>query len=135
MNEYQPSGGEAMNFELMAFFQAALFLFAIVDPVGGVPIFISLTEGADDNERRRLLRFAVFTAFLLVLAFALLGSVIMTYVFHISMGEFTFAGGLLLAVVGIRDMVRGGRVCLDSFSQFISGKLPVFMPLPVSFAG
>ncbi len=94
----------------MAFFQAALFLFAIVDPVGGVPIFISLTEGAEDHERRRLLRFAVVTAFLLVVAFALLGSVVMTHVFRISMGEFTFAGGLLLAVVGIRDMVIGHPV-------------------------
>ena len=96
-----------MDIELMAFFQAALFLFAIVDPVGGVPVFISLTGGTDDQERRRVLRFAVFTAFLLVVAFSLLGSVIMTYVFHISMGEFTFAGGLLLAVVGIREMVIG----------------------------
>jgi len=100
-------GAFMMNFDLMAFLQSALFLFAIVDPVGGVSIFVGLTEGTDDNERRRVLRFAVLTAFLLVVVFALLGSVIMTYVFRISMGEFTFAGGLLLAVVGIRDMVAG----------------------------
>jgi hypothetical protein len=31
--------------------------------------------------------------------------------------------------------IRGGRVCLDSFSQFISGELPVVMPLPVPSVG
>jgi MarC family membrane protein len=98
-----------MNIDAMAFLQSALFLFAIVDPVGGVPIFVGLTEGTKDHERRRVLRFAVLTAFALVVLFALVGSVIMTYVFHISMGEFTFAGGLLLAIVGIRDMVAAGH--------------------------
>lgn len=27
---------------------------------------------------------------------------------------------------------RGGRVCLDNLKQFLSGKLPWFMPLPQS---
>jgi multiple antibiotic resistance protein len=98
-----------MQFETLAFMQSALFLFAIVDPVGGIPIFIGLTEGTDDHERRRVLRIALLTAFALVVAFALVGSVIMTHVFRISMGEFTFAGGLLLAIVGIRDIVAAGH--------------------------
>lgn len=98
-----------MQFEILAFMQSTLFLFAIVDPVGGIPIFIGLTEGTEDHERRRVLRFAVLTAFALVAVFALVGSVVMTHVFRISMGEFTFAGGLLLAVVGIRDIVATGH--------------------------
>ena len=28
--------------------------------------------------------------------------------------------------------IRGGRVCLDSLKQFLSGKLLCLMPLPVS---
>jgi multiple antibiotic resistance protein len=98
-----------MQFEVLAFMQSILFLFAIVDPVGGIPIFIGLTEGVDDRERRRVLRFAVLTALVLVVAFALVGSVIMSHVFRISMSEFTFAGGLLLVVVGIRDIVTSGH--------------------------
>lgn len=94
-----------MEVSLIAFFQAVLSLFAIVDPVGGIPVFISLTEGATETERRRLLRFATLIALALVVAFALVGSAVMQFVFHISVSEFTFAGGLLLVVVGIREML------------------------------
>jgi len=34
-----------MEITLIAFFQAVLWLFAIVDPVGGIPVFIALTRG------------------------------------------------------------------------------------------
>ncbi|HLA38815.1 MAG TPA: MarC family protein [Candidatus Glassbacteria bacterium] len=97
-----------MEVTLIAFFQAVLSLFAIVDPVGGIPVFISLTQGVTETERRRLLRFATLTALALVVSFALVGSAVMQYVFHIRVSEFTFAGGLLLVVVGIRDMLLGG---------------------------
>jgi multiple antibiotic resistance protein len=97
-----------MNFDPMSFLQSALFLFAIVDPVGNVPIFLGLTQGTEHHERKRVLRFAALTAFAVVMVFALVGSVVMTYVFRISMGEFTFAGGLLLAIIGIRDLVSAG---------------------------
>jgi multiple antibiotic resistance protein len=99
-----------MEITLIAFSQAVLSLFAIVDPVGGIPVFISLTRGISESERRRVFRFAVLIAFTLVVAFALVGSAIMQYVFHISISEFTFAGGLLLVVVGIREMLITGGV-------------------------
>ena len=94
-----------MEITLISFLQAVISLFAIVDPVGGLPVFLGLTHAATESERRRLFTIAVFTAFLVVLSFALMGSYIMEYIFHISLYEFTFAGGLLLVVVGIRYMI------------------------------
>jgi multiple antibiotic resistance protein len=94
-----------MDFTLINFFQAVLSLFAIVDPLGGIPIFIGLTGGATEAERKRVFRLAVITSFLLIVAFALLGSFVMLHVFHITLSEFTFAGGLLLVVVGVHDML------------------------------
>lgn len=98
-----------MEITLIAFSQAVLSLFAIVDPVGGIPVFIALTHGVSETERRRIFRFAALTASALVVAFALVGSAIMQYVFHISVSDFTFAGGLLLVVVGIREMIVTGH--------------------------
>ncbi|MBN2290609.1 MAG: MarC family protein [Candidatus Glassbacteria bacterium] len=94
-----------METSIISFLQAVLSLFAIVDPVGGLPVFLGLTQGATDSERRRVFTTAVITAFLVVLGFALTGSYIMRHVFHISLYEFTFAGGLLLVVVGIHEML------------------------------
>jgi multiple antibiotic resistance protein len=95
-----------LEISLVSFFQAVLSLFAIVDPVGGLPVFLGLTHGATDKERRRVFTIAVITSFLVILAFALTGSYIMKNVFHISLYEFTFAGGLLLVVVGIHEMLK-----------------------------
>ena len=97
-----------MEITLIIFFRAVISLFAIVDPIGGLPVFISLTRGLSEAERRRIFRFAVLTAFLLIIAFALVGSFILQYVFHITISEFTFAGGLLLVVVGIREIIMSG---------------------------
>ncbi|HUU29100.1 MAG TPA: MarC family protein [archaeon] len=97
-----------MEITLLVFFQAALSLFAIVDPIGGLPVFISLTQGLSEQERRRIFRFAVAIAFLLVLSFALVGSFILHHLFHIEISEFAFAGGMLLVVVGIREMLVTG---------------------------
>ena len=95
-----------MEISLSSFLQAVISLFAIVDPIGGLPVFLGLTHGATDSERRRVFTIAVTTAFLVVLGFALTGSFVLQYVFHISIYEFAFAGGLLLVVVGIYDMLH-----------------------------
>ncbi|MCE5271546.1 MarC family protein [bacterium] len=95
-----------MYFEPAIFFQAVLSLFAIVDPLGGLPVFLSLTQGATAPERQRVFRIAVATSFILIVGFALVGLYAMERVFHITMSEFTFAGGLLLVVTGVHDMLR-----------------------------
>lgn len=92
--------------DTVVFFQAVLSLFAIVDPLGGLPVFLSLTRGATEPERQRVYRIAVITAFILIVAFSLVGSFVMERVFRITMSEFMFAGGLLLVVTGVHDMVR-----------------------------
>lgn len=95
-----------MEITPVVFFQAALSLFAIVDPLGGLPVFLGLTRGATESERRRVFRIAVVTAFLLIVAFALVGLFVMERVFRITMSEFMVAGGLLLVVTGVHDMIR-----------------------------
>ncbi len=95
-----------MEITLSVFFQAVLSLFAIVDPLGGLPVFIGLTGGASEAERQRVFRIAVATAFILIVGFALVGSFVMDKVFRITLSEFTFAGGLLLVVTGVHDMLR-----------------------------
>ena len=98
-----------MDGSLLIFFQAVLSLFAIVDPLGGLPVFIALTRDLSEQERRRIFRLAVIIAFLLIVLFALVGSYVMQHVFHIALSEFAFAGGLLLVVVGIREMIVTGN--------------------------
>lgn len=80
-------------------------VFVIVDPVGVVPIFISLTQGYSGAQKRRvLLRAAVFGS-LLLMTFALLGEQLFKFL-NLNMDAFRVGGGILLLITAI-EMLRG----------------------------
>ncbi|MCX6817812.1 MAG: MarC family protein [Candidatus Aenigmarchaeota archaeon] len=70
-------------------------LFAIVDPIAAVPVFISTFGGADRKKRRKAAIDAVLAAFALLVVFALIGMPLLNYL-NISISAFMIAGGLLL---------------------------------------
>ena len=90
---------------LLGFAQAVLSIFIIVDPIGNLPLLAGLTEGVSDNKRRHVFRLAGLVGFCIISAFALVGKYVMRDVFHISIPEFTFGGGLLLVVIGIQSVL------------------------------
>lgn len=69
--------------------------FVVIDPPGLVPLFIALTRGMDSAHRRRLAERACIIAFVLLLAFGLMGEALLGFI-GISMPAFHIAGGLLL---------------------------------------
>jgi multiple antibiotic resistance protein len=46
--------------------------FAIMNPIAGIPVFIALTEGADDIAKERIYKKASTRAFFIVLVFVVL---------------------------------------------------------------
>ena len=82
---------------------AFVTLFVVIDPVGLAPLFVALTQGADDRHRRAIgLRACVIGAAILTL-FGLLGEAVLR-VAGISMPAFRIAGGLLLFLTAL-DML------------------------------
>lgn len=79
-------------------------LFALIDPVGNVPIFAAATSGATPAQRRRVALYiaAFITVFLTFFYFT--GLAILEF-FGISMSAFRIAGGVLLFLLGL-DMTR-----------------------------
>ena len=79
-------------------------LFALMDPIGNLPIFAAATAGASLRQRISVsalicLFAAIFLSFFLFTGLALL------QFFGISMAAFRIAGGILLLLLGL-DMVR-----------------------------
>lgn len=88
-------------------------LFALIDPIGNVPIFAAATQSQSPTARRLLsIYIAIFTAIILTLFF-FAGLNILKF-FGISMDAFRIAGGLLLFLMGL-DMARGDF--LETFSH------------------
>jgi multiple antibiotic resistance protein len=75
-------------------------IFVAANPVGILPIFLSLTEDMDASKRRRTVYVSVLTATILALSFMFLGKGILL-VMGISVADFRVAGGILLLVLSI----------------------------------
>jgi multiple antibiotic resistance protein len=83
--------------QLVKFF--VVFL-VVVEPIGVIPIFIGLTEGATEAERRRMARKGVVIAAAILLVFSLVGGPFLRLM-GISIEAFRIFGGLLLFLIAL----------------------------------
>ena len=74
-------------------------LFVILDPLGLIPLFLTLTPGASAAERRRTAMRASVIAFAILALFAITGPAVLDGL-GITLGAFRVAGGLFLFWIG-----------------------------------
>jgi len=84
-------------------FKVAIALFAIVNPIGCLPIFISATEGWSKQERQKTAKTVGLTVFMVLIISAFLGDKILNF-FSISIPSFQIGGGILLMLIAISMM-------------------------------
>ena len=89
------------------FTSAFVTLFVIMDPIGTVPLFLSLTGGMAADQVRRAARQAVLVSFLVIVVFAFFGQRILAYL-HVSLPALQCAGGLLLLLVALELLTGRG---------------------------
>jgi multiple antibiotic resistance protein len=78
-------------------------IFAIVDPFGYVPIFLSLTAGDSEALRRKMIRKACATAFIVLTISTFIGQQVLSF-FGISIPALQISGGLILLIIGFEMM-------------------------------
>ena len=81
-------------------FKIGIALFAIVNPIGSVPIFISATVGWDRKQKLRTANVVAVTVFLVLLTSALVGDGILEF-FSITIPSFQVGGGILILLIAI----------------------------------
>jgi multiple antibiotic resistance protein len=94
---------EYLQFGTLAFTS----LLAILNPLSAVPVFIAMTASYDRAHRAATLRRAILTAFVVMVAFSLLGSFILRF-FGITTHAFQIAGGIIFFGIGW-DMLHARR--------------------------
>lgn len=93
---------------LHAFLLAFVPLFWAIDPMGVLPVFVSLTEGMSPPLRRQVVRDALITAVAVSLAFLFLGEPVFRLL-GVTTDDFRIAGGVLLVVFAVQDLIVGGK--------------------------
>jgi len=89
-----------MLFPFKFFWEVFITLLVITDPPGVVPVFLGLTRDRTPPERHRLAWQAALVAFLVIVAFAVFGRSILTYL-GVGLPALQVAGGLLLLLVAL----------------------------------
>ena len=79
-------------------------LFALIDPVGNVPLFAAGTVGATTRDRARVALYVSLFVFGLLTLFYFSGLALLQF-FGISLPAFRIAGGVILLLMGL-DMAR-----------------------------
>jgi multiple antibiotic resistance protein len=83
-------------------------LFVAMDYVGNLPILIALTRDMTTSQRSGTVRSAMLTAFALGLGFIIIGQAGFQFP-GIEVADFLVAGGIILLVLSIKDLVTGSN--------------------------
>lgn len=102
-------------------------LFVIMDPVGTIPIFLSLNRGRSAATLRRAAWQAVAVSFAVIVAFAFFGQQILGYL-HISLPALQAAGGLLLLLVAL-ELLTGKEQEATAAADVNVALVPLGTPL------
>jgi multiple antibiotic resistance protein len=98
-----------MRFDVTLFAAAFVTVLMVMDPIGNVPVFLSLTRDHTPAQRRRAAWQGSAVAGGVILGFALFGQQALE-VLGISLPALQVAGGLLLLLVALELLDPGGMV-------------------------
>jgi len=97
---------EYLAFDCAAVLAAAIQLFAIINPVGAIPVFLSFTSRLENNERQKIVNTTTTIVVALLFVFSLFGPLILEAL-NVSVASFKIGGGVLLLVLAIDNMLTG----------------------------
>ncbi len=103
-------------------------IFVAVDIVGVLPTYYSLTQALPAVEKPRIARQSVLTALFVTVSFILLGKGTFS-VLGVRVEDFMVAGGILLLVFAVSDLLRDGTRSAVPKSGQTLGVVPLGTPI------
>ncbi len=91
----------------MPYVEAILALFAIVDPIGNIPILIDVAEHTPEGQSQKAFNTAVTVGVIILLVFSFAGNWVLNRIFHIQLADLQLAGGVLLLIIAIDHLIFG----------------------------
>jgi multiple antibiotic resistance protein len=108
--------------------KSVVSLFIVVNPIGKVPLFITLTEKMEKQNKKLVSKNAIITTAVLLTVFAIAGIQLLS-IFGISIFSFMVAGGVLLFIISIEFLTHGEWRYGSSSISGDSGIVPLAFPL------
>lgn len=119
---------------MIDFVATFIFFFAVIDPIGTIPVFIAVTSRYDDQTKRGIAVKATLVAGAILLFFVVAGEVILTAM-AIPLPAFQIAGGIVLFLFAL-SMIFGESKPEQEVKLAVSSSETAIFPLAVpSIAG
>ena len=115
----------------VSFTSAVVILLLVMDPIGNIPLFVSLLRDVEPARRRRVILRECAIAFAVLLVFVFFGAAILGFL-GLSDPSLTIAGGVILFLIALRMIFLRPE---GIFGDTVSGE-PFIVPLAIpSIAG
>jgi multiple antibiotic resistance protein len=85
----------------MTLYSAALTLILVMDPLGNIPVFLSVLNSVEPKRRQRIVLRETFIAFIVLLVFLFYGKYILEGM-HISEPALSISGGIILFLIALK---------------------------------
>jgi len=102
-------------------------LFVAFNAIGVLPVFINLTEDLEKKQVRKIILQSMITALVVAIAFVVVGVGIFRFL-NITVADFMIAGGTLLFIISIRDILVTEKKT-SVVDQDSVGAVPIGVPL------
>lgn len=110
----------------VSFASAIVILLLVTDPVGNIPLFVSLLRGVEPRRRARVIVRECVIALAVLLLFAIFGRPLLD-LFGLSDRSLNIAGGVILFLIALHMIFRSGE---GMFGDRPSGE-PFIVPLAI----
>lgn len=104
-------------------------LWAVIDPIGTIPVFIAITKGYSIAEKKHIAMYSSVVAFGILLFFLVVGEAILNYI-GVPLAVFQASGGIILFIFAL-DMIFGNSKPESEVQLAKNGKETAIFPLAI----
>jgi len=108
------------------FLLAFIPLFVAIDVLGVLPLYVALTAGMNEPQKKKLVIQATLTAFTVSLVFLVAGKLVFSFL-GITESDFRVGGGVVLLVLAVKDLLFSPEA--ERSPESTVGVVPIGIPL------
>ena len=111
-----------------------IVLWAVIDPIGTIPVFIAVTKNYSEEEKKKIASYASIVSFAVLLFFLVVGEILLRNM-GVPLAAFQISGGIILFLFAL-NMVFGSSKPEEEIAMLRPGKETAIFPLAMpSIAG
>jgi multiple antibiotic resistance protein len=106
-------------------FSMAFALFLLMDPIGNVPIYVSVLKNIDPRRQRVIIIRELIIALIIIILFDFVGDALLGFL-HVTMPTILISGGIILFLIALKMIFPCRK---DADVELVKDKEPFIVPL------